>query len=78
MAAVPVPEFEFLNFPSSTLHHMYVLVYLTNLSVLRGQGTPGRFTTTFHNGPTHQDPSEKSTLKGKNLLPRGANSYLLG
>ena len=29
--------------------------------------------------PAHQVPSEKgSTLKGKNLLPRGANSFLLG
>ena len=28
--------------------------------------------------PVHQDPSEKgSSLKGKNLLPMGANSFLL-
>ena len=54
---------------------------------LKGTGLLGRFSTIFTRATTsvlpvyflvHQNPSEKGpTLKGKNMLPLGANSFLL-
>ena len=51
---------------------------------LRGLGKKGRFLAvlkgTFVTSvcfPTHQIPSEKATLKGKNLLPSRADSFLI-
>ena len=60
------------------------------IQFLRGQHRLGEFSAFFDKGKllcenfcdvcfsAHKIPSEKvSTLKGKNLLPRGANSFLL-
>ena len=55
--------------------------------LLKGTHTLGRFSANLYKGdnfcdsvcsPAHQIPFEKeSALKGKNLLPGGANSFLL-
>ena len=56
--------------------------------MLKGCDTPGRLSPILYKGDNFCDilfifsdkqfPSEKgSTLKGKNLLPMGANSFLL-
>ena len=51
--------------------------------MLRGLYTPIRFSTVFKEDnfcdcfPAHKGPTEKgSSLKGKNLLPLGTNSFL--
>ena len=69
-------------------HTKAVLISIIYNNKLRGFDTLGKFSTVFLQGryflgfsiglPEHQVPSEKgSTLKGKNLLPQGANSFLL-
>ena len=60
---------------------------ITKYFALKGLGTHGRFSASYYKGgnfvisccfPVNIDPPEmKSTVKGKNLFPLGANSYLL-